>query len=120
MEEYSIAAQVWKLSSCDMCELARNSVLMSGFDHEVLEGEGSKDCTVNREDWKALSSYSISSNVLFFLSTPQPPMCVGATYHIDKSPGLSWHSRSSVRLNPSHISSYYIQLYPKSIVAYID
>ena len=23
MEEYSIAAQVWKLSSCDMCELAR-------------------------------------------------------------------------------------------------
>ncbi|CAB1335876.1 unnamed protein product [Coregonus sp. 'balchen'] len=29
-QEYSIAAQVWKLSSCDMCELARNSVLMSG------------------------------------------------------------------------------------------
>ncbi|XP_062396422.1 AMP deaminase 2 isoform X1 [Sardina pilchardus] len=35
MEEYSIAAQVWKLSSCDMCELARNSVLMSGFTHQV-------------------------------------------------------------------------------------
>lgn len=35
MEEYSIAAQVWKLSSVDMCELARNSVLMSGFSHEV-------------------------------------------------------------------------------------
>ena len=35
MEEYSIAAQVWKLSSVDMCELARNSVLMSGFPHEV-------------------------------------------------------------------------------------
>ena len=35
MEEYSIAAQVWKLSSCDMCELARNSVLMSGFPHRV-------------------------------------------------------------------------------------
>ncbi|KAL2748471.1 AMP deaminase 2 isoform X4 [Vespula maculifrons] len=34
MEEYSIAAQVWKLSSCDMCELARNSVLMSGFPHK--------------------------------------------------------------------------------------
>ncbi|XP_063722591.1 AMP deaminase 2-like isoform X2 [Symsagittifera roscoffensis] len=31
MEEYSIAAQVWKLSTCDMCELARNSVVMSGF-----------------------------------------------------------------------------------------
>ena len=35
MEEYSIAAQVWKLSSVDMCELARNSVLMRGFSHEV-------------------------------------------------------------------------------------
>lgn len=61
MEEYSIATQVWKMSrqvrtsvfntkksitfpmktffcnyfSCDMCELARNSVLMSGFSHEV-------------------------------------------------------------------------------------
>ncbi|XP_030641086.1 AMP deaminase 2 [Chanos chanos] len=35
MEEYSIATQVWKLSSCDMCELARNSVLMSGFTHQV-------------------------------------------------------------------------------------
>ena len=35
MEEYSIAAQVWKLSSADMCELARNSVIMSGFPDEV-------------------------------------------------------------------------------------
>jgi len=35
MEEYSIAAQVWKLSSCDMCELAKNSVTQSGFPPEV-------------------------------------------------------------------------------------
>ena len=35
MEEYSIAAQVWKLTSVDMCELARNSVIMSGFSHKV-------------------------------------------------------------------------------------
>ena len=35
IEEYSIAAQVWKFSSVDMCELARNSVLMSGFPHQV-------------------------------------------------------------------------------------
>ncbi|XP_075983310.1 AMP deaminase 2-like isoform X2 [Anticarsia gemmatalis] len=37
MEEYSIAAQAWKLSSCDMCELAKNSVIMSGFSHELKE-----------------------------------------------------------------------------------
>ena len=35
MEEYSIAAQVWKLSACDMCELARNSVEHSGFSKET-------------------------------------------------------------------------------------
>lgn len=42
MEEYSIAAQVWKLSSCDMCELARNSVIMSGFPHKVPTRGGVK------------------------------------------------------------------------------
>lgn len=35
MEEYSIAAQVWKLTSTDMCELARNSIMMSGFSDTV-------------------------------------------------------------------------------------
>lgn len=32
VEEYSVAAQVWKFSSTDLCELARNSVLQSGFE----------------------------------------------------------------------------------------
>lgn len=31
MEEYAIAGQVYKLSPIDMCEIARNSVLQSGF-----------------------------------------------------------------------------------------
>ncbi|KAI2661892.1 AMP deaminase 1 [Labeo rohita] len=34
MEEYAIAAQVFKLSTCDMCEIARNSVLQSGLSTE--------------------------------------------------------------------------------------
>uniref|UniRef100_A0A4W4HC59 AMP deaminase n=1 Tax=Electrophorus electricus TaxID=8005 RepID=A0A4W4HC59_ELEEL len=34
MEEYAIAAQVFKLSTCDMCEIAKNSVLQSGLSHE--------------------------------------------------------------------------------------
>jgi AMP deaminase len=33
VEEYAVAAQLYKLSSIDMCEIARNSVLMSGFSH---------------------------------------------------------------------------------------
>jgi len=33
VEEYSVAAQVWKLSTTDLCEIARNGVLHSGFPH---------------------------------------------------------------------------------------
>ncbi len=33
MEEYTIAAQVWRMSQVDMCEIARNSVLQSGFEY---------------------------------------------------------------------------------------
>ncbi|MED6155613.1 hypothetical protein PIB30_006786 [Stylosanthes scabra] len=35
LEEYSVAAKVWKLSACDMCEIARNSVYQSGFSHQT-------------------------------------------------------------------------------------
>ncbi|XVF76842.1 hypothetical protein PTKIN_Ptkin13bG0299500 [Pterospermum kingtungense] len=35
VEEYSIAASVWKLSSCDLCEIAHNSVYQSGFSHAL-------------------------------------------------------------------------------------
>jgi len=51
MEEYAIAAQLWKLSTCDLCEIARNSVLQSGFSHQVKSHfvlfsfhTGCKDC----------------------------------------------------------------------------
>ncbi|XP_055357967.1 LOW QUALITY PROTEIN: AMP deaminase 2-like [Paramacrobiotus metropolitanus] len=37
MEEYSIAAQIWKLSATDLCELAKNSVLQSGFSDIVKQ-----------------------------------------------------------------------------------
>lgn len=35
IEEYSIAAQLWKLSDTDLCEIARNSILQSGFEPEL-------------------------------------------------------------------------------------
>ncbi|KAI5170689.1 AMP deaminase [Nematocida sp. LUAm3] len=37
MEEYSIASQIWRLSSCDQCEIARNSVLISNFPKKEKE-----------------------------------------------------------------------------------
>lgn len=35
IEEYSVAAQIYKFSSVDMCELAKNSVLQSGFEWAI-------------------------------------------------------------------------------------
>lgn len=35
MEEYSIAKQLWHFSAVDLCEMARNSVLQSGFSDEM-------------------------------------------------------------------------------------
>lgn len=37
LEEYSVALQVWKLTATDVCEIARNSVLQSGFEHQFKE-----------------------------------------------------------------------------------
>ena len=37
IEEYSVAAQIYKLSAVDMCELAQNSVIQSGFEHQLKQ-----------------------------------------------------------------------------------
>ncbi|KAI5185618.1 AMP deaminase [Nematocida homosporus] len=50
MEEYSIAAQIWKLSSCDQCEIARNSVLISSFPDK------------DKEEW--LGQYAIEGRLV--------------------------------------------------------
>ncbi|KAI8824313.1 uncharacterized protein EV422DRAFT_316060 [Fimicolochytrium jonesii] len=35
IEEYSVGAQIWKFSSTDMCEIARNSCLQSGWEMKI-------------------------------------------------------------------------------------
>ncbi|OCK80708.1 AMP deaminase 3 [Lepidopterella palustris CBS 459.81] len=37
IEEYSVAAQIYKLSAVDMCELAKHSVEQSGFEHVIKQ-----------------------------------------------------------------------------------
>ena len=37
IEEYSVAAQIYRLSAVDMCELAQHSVTQSGFEHELKQ-----------------------------------------------------------------------------------
>jgi len=53
VEEYSVAAQVLRLSSTDMCEVARNSVIQSGFEHHLKQhwiGESYEDFGVSAND----------------------------------------------------------------------
>lgn len=37
IEEYAVAAQIYKLTNIDMCELAKHSVVQSGFEHSVKQ-----------------------------------------------------------------------------------
>ena len=37
IEEYSVAAQIYRLSAVDMCELAYHSVIQSGFEHALKQ-----------------------------------------------------------------------------------
>lgn len=37
IEEYAVAAQIYKLSSVDMCELAKNSVRQSGYEYSIKQ-----------------------------------------------------------------------------------
>ena len=37
IEEYAVAAQIYKLTAIDMCELAKHSVVQSGFEHNVKQ-----------------------------------------------------------------------------------
>jgi len=45
IEEFSVAAQIWKFSPTDMCEIARNSVLQSGFELPIKKSWIGENCT---------------------------------------------------------------------------
>jgi AMP deaminase len=49
VEEYAVATQVWKLSSVDQCEIARNSVLQSGWEDSMKRHFLGKDFCDIRE-----------------------------------------------------------------------
>ena len=64
MEEYSIAAQVSKLSSCNMCELTRDSVVTSGFSHKVKQHRGAGEHL--QMHFSERTHLAILKNVLYF------------------------------------------------------
>ncbi|KAI1160559.1 hypothetical protein F5B18DRAFT_503896 [Nemania serpens] len=80
MEEYAVAAQIWKLSPVDMCELAKNSVKQSGYEYSIKQSwlgdnfnlpgaEGNKMIKTNipdrREEYRyqTISKYTSSNEV---------------------------------------------------------
>lgn len=90
MEEYSIAAQVWKLSSCDMCELARNSVLMSGFSHRV--------------SIIFIAHYTLCNFTVYNYCAPLPPQSIVLQFHFTLAPLLSLLDQvKSSWLGPNYI-----------------
>ncbi|XP_063802510.1 AMP deaminase 3 isoform X2 [Pseudophryne corroboree] len=79
MEEYAIAAQVWKLSTCDLCEIARNSVLQSGLsdkekqhflgaDYKKEGPEGNNISRTNVAQIRMAYRYETLCNELSFLT----------------------------------------------------
>lgn len=44
IEEYAVAAQIYKLSPVDMCELAKNSVLQSGYELSIKKKWLGRNC----------------------------------------------------------------------------
>lgn len=66
MEEYAIAAQLWKLSTCDVCEIARNSVLQSGLSHQV-RGSGMFTPPLSHQAWLHLHPICPATIILLFV-----------------------------------------------------
>ena len=46
IEEYSVAAQIYKFSAVDMCELAKHSVDQSGFERSLKARWLGSDCSL--------------------------------------------------------------------------
>lgn len=92
MEEYSIATQVWHHTSCDNCEIARNSVLQSGFEHSVksywlgpdylLPGEAGNDIRkTNIPNIRAAFRYVTLISCALSLSSANTLRCKSFTSH---------------------------------------
>jgi AMP deaminase len=59
IEEYSVAAQIYKLSNVDMCELARNSVIQSGFEAAMKKHWIGKDYLVRGPDGNVMEKTNV-------------------------------------------------------------
>eukprot|EP01061_Rhynchopus_euleeides_P021981 TRINITY_DN35861_c0_g1_i1.p1 TRINITY_DN35861_c0_g1~~TRINITY_DN35861_c0_g1_i1.p1 ORF type:complete len:702 (+),score=251.06 TRINITY_DN35861_c0_g1_i1:317-2107(+) len=79
VEEYSVASKLWRLSSTDLCEIARNSTQHSGFDSTVKERWGGPlfflDSSIGNDerkthvpDLRVAYRFEVYHDELYFLS----------------------------------------------------
>ncbi|KAI1821107.1 hypothetical protein F4861DRAFT_520504 [Xylaria intraflava] len=100
MEEYAVAAQIWKLSPVDMCELAKNSVKQSGYEYSIKQlwlgenfnlpgAEGNKMVKTNipdrREEYRYQTWVEEHRMILRYTSNNE----VGNTFEHNPSSGLN-------------------------------
>lgn len=67
--------QLWKLSSCDLCEIARNSVYQSGFSH-ALKASKQPLSTTFKARWWSLPYYIHFSHKPFFTNYGWATYCL--------------------------------------------
>ncbi|TPX63802.1 AMP deaminase [Spizellomyces sp. 'palustris'] len=60
-EEYSVAAQIWKLSSTDMCEIARNSCLQSGWEMKIKKHWLGERCNLHGPAGNAIHKTNVAN-----------------------------------------------------------
>ncbi|KAK6589728.1 hypothetical protein RS030_1149 [Cryptosporidium xiaoi] len=61
LEEYSVASHIWKLNKIDLCEIARNSVLQSGFSPKT------------KANWLGVRNHNNLNNSLYKILTKFRP-----------------------------------------------
>ncbi|KAJ3171651.1 AMP deaminase [Geranomyces variabilis] len=59
IEEYSVGAQIWKLSSTDMCEIARNSCLQSGWEMQIKKHWLGEQCNFHGPAGNAIQKTNV-------------------------------------------------------------
>ena len=115
IEEYAVASQHWKFNSIDLSELARNSVLISGFSHATKskwlgptyfqEGTTGNDIAfTNVPNIRvAFRTETLTAERLFISPLPASPSVPHAPASHDLSPSSPSSSRE-LSLSFSHIS----------------
>ena len=98
IEEYAVAAQIYKLSSVDMCELAKNSVKQSGYEFSIKQQwlghnfhvpgrRGNTMVKTNVPDRREEFRYhTLMEERMMCVPPPFPPLSP------QENPQLTWHA----------------------------